>query len=352
MIRLTQRQLDARLDGGAVAARDLRGTDLSGLSLAGRRLEGVVFGGGDPAVLDDLDLRDAQLVDCDLRGVTLQRARLQRARFVDCDLRYTVVERTSFKQTELRGCDLYRARLGPGTVFEDAALTACSFNRVDLDGVFIEAAQLDGALVQEDVEAFRDLHRRVAERPGPTDGDPELLVAERRLEAAGVLRRFSGYWSGTGQLRDASWAYVRARRLETAHLAPWRVWARHRRGGAPGARPTTAALRSLPAWLGGTVAGSTSGHGERPLRVVTTAFVLVLAAAVLLTVLDVASVDGAPVDSFDGGLLLAVQAMTSTLPGGLELSRVGSWIVVVETGVGIVLLGLFGFVLGNRIRNA
>ncbi len=62
--------------------------------------------------------------------------------------------------------------------------------------------------------------------------------------------------------------------------------------------------------------------------------------------------DGKQVEGFSDALLLSARVMTNTPPDGLATTSAAQWLIVAATALGITLVGLFGFVLGNRIRHA
>lgn len=339
-------QLDRLL---AADAPDLQGCELIDLDLRGRSLENVTFGaqGGQPARLVRVDATGSSWRACQLTGVTLQGCRFQGAELRGVDLRYVAVASTSFKGASLVECDLYRATFGIDVDFSDARIEASSLNLVDFGGANLPRSSILTPLLPEDPDRFAAFHARDGLRRQGLDSD--RFLRERHREAAAVWRSLMAHWQNKGRLRDSGWAYVQARRNELRAASPRARWAESA-GGPTSQRITdvvVATIRWLPEWL----AGACSGFGESMARVLGSFVVLVLVMSGCLLAADV-YVDGDPVDRWDEGVLVAFQTLTSTLPDGIELSQGAQWIAAAGTGAGIVLLGLLGFVLGNRIRNA
>jgi hypothetical protein len=148
-----------------------------------------------------------------------------------------------------------------------------------------------------------------------------------------VYRGLSSLFSGRGSFDDAGAAYVYSRRLE-----------RRARG------PFYRASRFRPfSWLWLWIADLVCGFGESLPRVV--AWIAALALLPGLGYRLFGGVVGA--HGLLDDLLYSLSSLTSSQPSGLNAAvRLVSWIGVVQTFLGVALLGLFGFVLGNKIRNS
>lgn len=354
---LTQEQVRARIDAKAPG----EWVDLSGCEISD-----VAFGHGLNATpIERFDFRWTTFVRCTFIHTYWRDVKCQEARFEDCDIRYADIERTSFKRASLNGCDLYRARLGPGTVFEAADLNDSSLYLTLFDGVslprrVIAAGDCPG-LLQERVDTFAAYHAGLA-RMGRGD-DPAripLHLARRHLEAATIYRSLSAHWASTGATRDAGWSYYQARRLETEAVRPDNVWRRRREERHQGRREGRGSAEMSPPglfrgtlrWLAGILAQWVAGYGESPLRVLATTVVVMLGFALLYFVTGVTGqLDDSLWLRFSDALLFSAQAMTASLNTELP-GRWLQWAATLEVTAGITLLGLLGFCLGNRLRNA
>jgi uncharacterized protein YjbI with pentapeptide repeats len=306
---------EAILDGATLDGADLWGARLDAAeaqnaSLRGARLDEANLSGAD---LSGADLEDATLKRADLRGATLRGANLRGA---------------SLDGAQLDGADLSGARLPL------VALTGCGLRHVRLAGAWLErtqmqAGQLGGAIGEELAGEFD------AARDGYT-------VLEQNFNSL-------------GDSDAASWAFRQRRRMgkREALLQARACW-RERRW-----RP---ALGSTAAWLSDAFAEWLCDYGESLPRVARALTVVLLAFAVLYGATgSLVPKDGtAPAASAHGVvrqvaelLLYSLVSMTTVGTGDLGLRPSGDLVYLaasVQSIVGTVLLGLFGFVLGNRLR--
>lgn len=330
------------------------------VDLAGHVIADVNFGHAHNAtMLERIDLRGATLIRCTFTNGCLRDVKCQEARLIDCDLRYTDIERTSFKRARLTGCDLYRARLGPSCIFEAADISDCSLNLARFDSVVLpRSAIADGqcpGLLQERKADFQKFHLRLTELGrGDDPARTPLHLSRRHREAADIYRALSAHWASKGATRDAGWAYYQARRLETQAQRPDNVLHRRRceRAQEPSELTSPGIVLGTMRWLNGSLAGLVAGYGESPLRVVATILAVVVVFAMTYLALGAA---GASTDPLwlrvADALLFSTQAMTASLDADVT-QRWLRWAATLQTTAGITLLGLLGFCLGNRLRNA
>lgn len=337
----------------------LRGAE-EWIDLSGCEIEDYDFGHAHNATeLKRFDLRGAKLTGCAFTNGYLRDFKCQEAQLIDCDLRYADIERTSFKRAKLTGCDLYRARLGPNCIFEAADVSGCSLNLARLDGVVLPRSAIAGGewpgLLQERKADFEKFHRRLTELDrGDDPARTPLHLARRHREAADIYRALSAHWASNGATRDAGWAYYQARRLETQAQRPDNVLHRRHceRTRGPGELSSPGIVLGTTRWLNGAIAGLVAGYGESPLRVVATTLAVIVVFAMAYLALGVA---GSPSDPLwlraTDALLFSSQAMTASLDTDLT-QRWLRWAATLQVIAGITLLGLLGFCLGNRLRNA
>ncbi len=310
----------ADFTGAIMDGADASGADLWGAKLLKVEAQRANFRG---ARLDEAQLNDADLASADLTGASLRRANLSGAR-----LRGTILRDAALDGANLDGADL------SGAVLPHVALTSCTLRQVRFAGAWLErtrmhAHQLGGAVGEEvagDFEAAREAY----------------IVLEQNFRTL-------------GSADDASWAFRRRRRMGK------RLHAQQARA-AFGKREAGAALRPGLQWLGEIVSEWVCDYGESVTRVLR-AFLVVLVgfAAVYwlsgcLEPREAASTGAVPAARFQmiDYLLFSLDSMTTVgtsevalKPGG----QLGVLLSSVQTVAGTVLLGLFGFVLGVRMRN-
>ncbi len=354
----------ACLEGANLARADLTGADLTGVraseaDLRDALLEDARFTravlrfarlGG--ALLEHADFTDADLWGAKLEGAempyaTLRRAVAQEASLVDADLSGASLEEADLRKADLsrarlRGADLRGALLAgaklDGADLSDASLpranlSTCDLRHVRLAGAWLESTrmrvdQLGGALGEEVAGDFD------AARQG-------YLNLEKNFRDLGVPD-------------SASWAYRRARRMGKRHTRTLaRAALRQRRWRDAALNMALTASDSFAEWL--------CDYGESLPRVLR-AFVTILLCFALYyaasnSLLHEVAGQGGPVmrPSHDVGDILSfsfLEMCTSSTPDiGLHpASRLVFFVGSLQYIVGVVLIGLFGYVLGNRIR--
>jgi uncharacterized protein YjbI with pentapeptide repeats len=352
------------LEQARAAGLTLADCDLSALSLDGMefppdmRFERVVFSAARPTrrrTIMNAQLRHCIFENCCFAGSEMVSVAFRGASFTGCDFRYARFQNVTFAEADLVRCDLYRALFEGNNVFERAELLHCSLNLTAFTGADIHRDNMKRAVVQE----FEQAYREHLEASGGHLGyaDIECYVDLRRQEAAAIYRALSGHWAGAGSLGDAAWAYVRARRLEAqCHRPPftWRAPAARAllRRQAPPSRWSRArlVLAELPHYLSALAADLSCGFGASVHRVLFTGLVTLAAFAAVYHRHGALLSAGKPA-SFAACIVFSLHKAIGLTPDGMSLLRYEP-IAAAETAIGLFLLGLFGFVFGNYVRNS
>jgi hypothetical protein len=342
--KLTQEQVVAMLEEAHARREtlDLQGCDLGGLDLGGLRFEDVAFGrhprAHEPAKLERTSFRNSSFVGCFFAHTELERTDFRGCRLDRCDFRYARFSRAQLANATIRLSDFYRATFGDGTVLDETRIELASLTSAQLEGAvgldWRSFRRRDGppALLQESAADYAEFLRVIARDRLP-QSTVEDALGNRLEEAARVYRGLSGLWTSRGQFDDAGSAYTHSRRLEREAFGP-------RYDGVP-FRP----LRWLALWAADLVCG----FGESLQRVLV--WILLVALLPGFAYWRLGGVDGAR-GLFDN-LLFAASQLTASTPSGLRpANSLVSWIGLLQTFVGVALLGLFGFVLGNKIRSS
>ncbi len=380
----------ADLSGANLARADLTGAACSGIRLRGARLEEAVLRGADliGADLSDVEGGEAEFAEALLEDACLTRARLRFARFAGA-----VMDGTDFSEADLWGATLagataeratFRAaRLDEanlhGTDFSGADLSAANLRRADLtgatlrgavlreanlDGADLSGADLSGAVLPYVVltgctlrnvrfsGTWLERTRLHAEQLGNAIGE-ELAneFAAARDAYIGLEQNFRTLGSG----EDARWAFLRRRRMgrraqASAARAAWRAGA------------LRAALRAGAGWSADVVAELLCDYGESVTRVLRAFFAVLIGFALLYWItgaliirhaVPAAAARGWSVEALNY-VLYSLNSMTTVGAGDVALQpggELGVFLSSCETVLGTVLIGLFGFVLGARMRN-
>jgi uncharacterized protein YjbI with pentapeptide repeats len=322
--------------------------DFSGLDL-----DHVRFDGCD---LTDVTFANSKLRSCSFRNATLTRVSFcdaehlssdfRSAKIHSGDYRYALFVAGTFRDSELDYCDFYRAVFERGTVFEDARLEWCSLDSTDLRGSTIRLNNLSTLLPHEDLGQLRLIHQL---REGVVPNDVNLQVEEdfeqRSDVAAKTYRHLAGCWSAAGFYRDEGSAYQRAKDdLElkrSAHLV---------RAAPTATKRTKAALDTI----GLVLAKLSCGYGERLGYIAWWILALALVpAVVLLLTAGLVEAHGGPAPGALDCIRYSLGNMVTTPPSDLAPANARiDFLLVFQTLIAIPMLGLFGFVLGNRIRRS
>jgi hypothetical protein len=359
--RLSRARLVRMLKDTGGAEIILTGYDLSGMDLNGLSLTNIIF--SDINTRQTADLTGTSFRGCTIRDANFSGAKLSRATFRDgdlrwCDFRYTNIEQCTFQSAYLFGCDFYRAEFIGITVFEEAHLEGVSLYLANLEGAGLRRENLGGRILQENPSLFAEFHRQFSHL-GPLE--VQHYLARGYLEAAGIYRALVGAWTARGLLRDASWAYVRLKRMETLTYSPrrsWLIYAPVVHGESSGSQTFLSksglAARYLPLYLVNLFVDAVCGFGESLWRVIVSFLVLLLGGALFYQISQsVIDASGSVVGSFSENLLFSLGNLVSVSFDNLQpADRLARFMLAAQSLLGIMLVGLFGFILGNKIRHS
>ncbi|WP_091975264.1 pentapeptide repeat-containing protein [Methylobacterium gossipiicola] len=354
----------ARFDGAILEEADLGGADLSGAHFTG-------IAGGE-ANFDEAMLEDARFGQAAMRFAKLRRTLLDGADFTGADLWGADFTGADADYTVFRGARLDEAKLGnvnltyadfEGASLKKANLTDSRLRGANLTGVKLDGAILDGAdfsetsLVRLNLSTCSLRHVRFAGawlngtrmRAAQLDGAVgEEIAGEYKAAQASYLALEQNFKS-IGAHDEASWAYKRGRRMGRFQAgaearAAWR------------ARNGRDLARYGYQWVADRFVEWLCDYGESLSRI-TRAFVLVIGLFAALYGLAGGLVreggDGSPTyNVLDLVSYSALNMMTANPPeiGIKPIGRVTNLLVGIEGAAGIILMGLFGFILGNRLR--
>lgn len=390
-----------RLRGRQMAGASLSRADLSGADLGGANLQGIkgVGVGLRNACLEGTDLTDADLIGANLSAVSAGEANFSNALLEDADLRKGQLRFANFSEAimdgaNLSGADLWGARLGKAaaeralfrdTRLDESSLTEAELSAADFTAATLRRADLAGAVLRG--ATFRDAVLDGADLSGADLSGavmPNVSLATSRLTHA----RFAGAWlertrmrasqfggcvgeEHAGDLEAALDSYIVLERnflsLGSTEDASWAYRRRRRVGRSLHAKQSHAALRArhwreavLPGanWLGDALAEWLCDYGESLARVARAFFVILIGFAVLYWITgSLVLRDGVisrhiftPINY----LLFSLDSMTTVGTSEVALKpsgELGILLSSLQTVVGTILLGLFGFVLGARIRS-
>ncbi len=304
----------ALLDGANFENADLWGAHLQGADATDSLFKGALL---QEASLEDATLRGANFQEAQLKNVNLRNAKLQGA-----DFRGAILSQANLENSDLTEASLPRVDL-----------STCNLKNVRFAGAWLESTrfrveQLDGAVGEEltgDFEAARQAYLGL-EQNFRTLGNPEA----------------------------ASWSFRKARRMGKRHSLVLLKQARKSRNWREG-------IIRLFEWSGDVFAEWLCDYGESLPRVVRAFVTTLLCFAAFYGVTDSLRYSpgngiAEPEPYVHNPLhLLGFSFLTMCTTGAPDLGFKPSspdvyFIASTQYVLGLVLIGLFGYVLGNRLR--
>lgn len=339
---------------------DLSGQQLESLDFSGCTLTNVNFKNSvlkhcrfDEATLDSCDFDHSGTADTPtLQSVSFKKAELNNCRFRYAniswsDFRYARINQATFEDAIVDFCDFYRCFFEGVVLFKHSSFSNCSlFNAYFGDGANIRRDNLrNGRIVQQDKQAYTkflvDWHNygtgvRTNDRREVSEWSPDAAINARWADAEDIYKTLNGLWAGKGYIADANWAYVQGRRMERRRMMAEMTDPKVK---------TTKKIGNVWHILTNSLSDLLFGYGENMFKMIVTYIVTVFIFAFIfksevspLQYLEALGISLKNMAGMDSEVLRDVSPLVDMLN-------------LVQTTIGILLTGIFGFILGNKIRN-
>lgn len=339
---------------------DLSGQQLESLDFSGCTLTNVNFKNAvlkhcrfDEATLDSCDFDHSGTADTPtLQSVSFKKAELNNCRFRYAniswsDFRYARINQATFEDATVDFCDFYRCFFEGVVLFKHSSFSNCSlFNAYFGDGANIRRDNLrNGRIVQQDKQAYTkflvDWHNygtgvRTNDRREVSEWSPDAAINARWADAEDIYKTLNGLWAGKGYIADANWAYVQGRRMERRRMMAEMTDPKVK---------TTKKIGNVWHILTNSLSDLFFGYGENMFKMIVTYIVTVFVFAFIfksevspLQYLEALGISLKNMAGMDSDVLRNVSPLVDMLN-------------LVQTTIGILLTGIFGFILGNKIRN-
>jgi hypothetical protein len=294
--------------------------------------------------LNRVDLASRRLYDIDLSGALLEGAQLNDTHFHDANLSGAWLRRAGLNKARLNGANL------SGAVLYEADLTEAEFFRANLSGAYLTGAVLERTrLLDADLRGAYFYRARLSETEmmasqlGDAIGEEKAKWYKAAMEA---YSRLKANFDSIGRYADASWAYCKERRMA-------KKWSAEQASYLHGEGKHFKAIAHWVKWLKDWSVELLCDYGESVWRILGWAILLFfLGGPLLLHILGGVEDSGGGLPLYGRYLLYMVDVFTTSNYSGLGA---GSDAVKLASGimslVVIFLVGLLGFVAGNRIRN-
>jgi uncharacterized protein YjbI with pentapeptide repeats len=330
------------------------------------------------------DLRDAILMEARLDGANLHNAVLDGANMKGASLQKASLVRASLKGASLQETDMEGADLGQADL-TDANLTQCLLEHANLTGVKLENAILHLATLRDvflaRASCLRGIRLYQTNFWGAMGLPYEYFLDDRGRstiweetqgrfsEAVDVYKSLKGFYEDAGDYEAGNWAYLREQSMKKLMFAPrfvrwmypaWRV--------ASVECSVEHCKPNFMRWLGLEIADQLAGYGLSLMRPLMWVLLLILlfssayAVGGMLTTMPgcaYADLSGAgragcaPTYNYLDALRFSLSAVTTMSVGRVQPFVSGVELLAsLEALIGIALTGLFGFILGNKLRNS
>ena len=308
--------------------------EVIGVDLSGQRLEKIDFTG---CRIERTNFKGCELVHCRFRNAKISWS----------DFRYAEIQHGTFEGAEIEFSDFYRAFIDGVVIFSGSSFSNCSLNKTYLgECAIIRKENLkDNKILQQNKEDYRkflvDWHtygtgERTNDVNMKSDWSPDAAVEARWSDAEVIYKNFNALWAGKGYFADGNWAYVQGRKME-----------RRRMISQISDKSVKPIAKIANVWniISNTFSDVFFGYGESMLKMILTYILTVFIFAWAFT-------ENVSILEYTQALAISLKNMagmdSETIRG---VSPLVDMLNVIQTTIGILLTGIFGFILGNKIRN-
>ncbi|MGD8781999.1 MAG: pentapeptide repeat-containing protein [Ignavibacteria bacterium] len=279
------------------------------------------------------------------RDSKLEHCRFRNAGITWSDFRYSEISNTTFEGAKIEYCDFYRTYFSQINIFNRAIISKSSLNYTYFEGTIIRKDNLDKhEILQQNFDEYKKFlvdwktfafgprkdHTGKEWKPE----DLERTLNARFSDAENIYKNLNGLWHSKGFLGDGNWAYVQGRRMERMNLG---IQIKN--------KSTTAnrtKLKILRSW--NKLCDLAFGYGESITKMISTYIVIVLLFAVIFHFTGYA-------ESFLDSLGSSFKNMIAQGEINDKMLFLVNLLTIIQSTLGILLTGIFGFILANKIRN-
>lgn len=365
-------ELEKLIEKKELKNQDLRTLDLNGVDFSGCSLTNVLFSSSDSEgmVLRNMNFQHARLESvffehCELhncnfdkndtvlkrvsfKNSTLNKCRFRAASIYWSDMRYAEISFATFEDAFIQYTDFYRTMFIGINLFKHSSFNRCSFNHTYFDeGSGFRKDQLyKNRILPEQKQAYRVFLKSWPEK-GPgirtntsnevSDWQVEQSLRNRYHEAEEIYKGFNGLWNSKGFLSDSNWAYVKGKRMERKAMLSDLLYGKW----------NISSLALLPKILWNGTVDMLFGYGESMRKMI---FTYIL--TVILFAFFYYAAPEVNIREYTEAFRISLKNMVAMTPDKITgISPFVDMLNILQTSVGILITGIFGFILGNKIRN-
>lgn len=316
---------------------DLSGRDLTGINLSREVLENIIIEKGllesipkwVSPVTQGITLQGVNLSFCVLTGANLSDSDLQGA-----DLRGSRCDHVDFINANLCDTILFDATMD-NSVFDDAKLFGANLFGAEFFNATISRECFGDSIIQESKSYKQPLSLPMSED------------RERFWQASKIYQSLQASFANSAAWTDASWAFLKARRMEKqlATLQAGKAWKN---------RDIRKFILAIWRRISYEIVEKLCDYGENPWLVLMWIIFLWLVLSLIYGISDGIQhiYDNTTANNLYDWLTFSLATMATIDPIGLVAADtpVMRFIMPLQTLFAIALTGLFGFTLGNRIN--
>lgn len=291
------------------------------------------------------DPHPTNMSECDFFFCEFENCRFKNTKMSVVDFRYSSFTDCSMGCVKVQYGDFYMTAFHGTTNFLDSVFSLCSLTNATFDNHCLLMENID-RLIQEDYERYIKIFIRKKnwfkqnpcgnisklKNANGKDGKLEVKIYISK-EAKFIYTTLSGLYSGKGLFRDSNKAYSKAKKCEAQYykLLQKKAWKR---------KECWSWLKNVFRWVG-PVYVMLKGYGYKFWPVMAWFAVLIVVCWMILWFTK----DLSWYDS------LAASICNSIGTGSQDFDRLKPVLASFERFMGILLIGLLGFVWANKIRN-
>jgi len=325
---------------------DFSNKELKDLDFSNLKLTNVLF---ENSKLEKCNFDNTILNSCSFKNAELRKCRFRKAKFAWTDLRYAEIESTTFEDSKINYCDFYRTVFSKTIIFRKSRIANTSFYYTQFnDGVTIKKDNLvNSKIIQENKEKYKIfLTQWIKNGPGLRKNDQDTIsdwnikksLNARWPDAEDIYKNLNGLWTSNGNLSDANWAFVKGKKMERKRLI--------KEIKNKETDFSTKIKKSLTAGWNFTK-DVLFGYGESIKKMMLTYVITVFLFAYIYYASQSISIT-----DYALALKISLKNMVAiSSEETLKASPFLDFLNMVQTTIGILITGIFGFILGNKIRN-
>lgn len=344
LMQVLAQKMDSILVENCVSCdeKDLGNPDILvfyGIDFSHRTLENYDFDG---RILLNVSFQNSTLVNCRFRNACLYC----------CDMRYADINGGTFEKSDIWWCDLYRAYFQGVIRFANATISDTSINNAYFSGAaLIRKMNFERkSLLQQNAGTYKaflllwDALRSYADKIKTDDrssGEEKInqIINRRYEELELIFKNLSSTFGAVGFSNDSNWAYVQGKRAER------KVLESKISVGDMFGRSACSQLKIVGKLCLNWLFDKAFGYGESLIKISRTyLFIVLLFTFIYMYKCNIQDILQAFIISFKN-----MVGNSDELP--LKENIFLSLLNVLQTTLGVLITGIFGFILGNKIRN-